>query len=327
MTMRIINSDTKILERFLETLPEIPFCTDRLSRLYKLPIDLAKEKRYIQHNSKFDLVHFVYDVDRPMSIIDWQDYNVPVPNITATNPENGHSHIFYTLQTPVIKAELNPKVHRKPIRYAAAVDVALTKQLRADIGYRSFICKNPLNKHWKVIGWKDQPYTLGELSAHLDLAPYTDMRKRIEGVGLGRNCTIFEVTRNWSYREARKESYYFGLDWFVYMLVSYALGYNSENFRSNPLPHSEIRSIGRSIGKWVFTHMSHDGFLAWCRRRAKIGNARSIEVRQAAADIRNEKIIEYAQQNPHATYRQIARIFEVNEKTIKRLKPREIIKP
>ncbi len=42
-----------------------------------------------------------FDVDRTGAAIDWSDRNAPAPTLTITNPENGHAHLLYALETPV----------------------------------------------------------------------------------------------------------------------------------------------------------------------------------------------------------------------------------
>ncbi len=78
-----------------------------------------------------------FDVDRTGAAIDWSDRNAPAPTLTITNPENGHAHLLYALETPVRTAPDG----NEPLRYAAAVENALRKKLEADTGYSGLICK------------------------------------------------------------------------------------------------------------------------------------------------------------------------------------------
>ena len=284
------------LNYYYNSLPEFPYCTDDLSTGLKIrDKKTASKKRYLQHNSPFDLYWFCYDIDRPMATIDWQDVNAPTPTITVTNPDNGHAHLLYGLDLPVIRCEWNPKVHKgfgSPIRYAASVDVAMNKKLNSDRAYAGLISKNPLHDHWITQIWRDELYTLGEMSAHLDLEPYKDKRCHLPPEGLGRNSTIFDVLRKWAYKEIRKGGY-LSMDLFINSCIQYAMGIN-QTFPA-PLPYREIRAIGKSIGRWVYKKMDYDGFIKWCRLRAVLGNRKSQEVRKKMAEERNERMIEYKQ--------------------------------
>ncbi|MEX0635108.1 replication initiation protein [Serratia ureilytica] len=42
-----------------------------------------------------------FDVDRAGAAIDWSDRNAPAPTLTITNPDNGHAHLLYALETSI----------------------------------------------------------------------------------------------------------------------------------------------------------------------------------------------------------------------------------
>lgn len=299
-TLHPFKKEFNPLEMFRENLPEKPYCTDELGSLFIRPKEQAVSRRYIQHNSPFDLCWFVYDVDRPTAHFDWYERGAPAPNITAMNLENGHSHLFYGLEIPVIKCEFNPKVHKKPIRFAGAVDVALTKKLEADPGYAGLICKNPLHQKWDVQVWQTYPYDLSWLSDYLDLEPYYDARKPLPPIGLGRNCTLFYFTSRWAYKQIRKPGAFFNEEFFIYEVTQYAAERNAE-FPA-PLPLTEVKATGKSVGKWTWAHMSPEGFDEWGDRR----RTKSIKVRKAKSQERAEEIRAYKYANPEASYRDIS---------------------
>ena len=64
-----------------------------------------------------------------------------------TKPDNGHAHLLYALKTSIRTA---PDGKIKPLRYAAAVDSALRKNLGAETGYSGLICKKPKHRHCKI---------------------------------------------------------------------------------------------------------------------------------------------------------------------------------
>jgi predicted transcriptional regulator len=343
-----------MLNSFEATLPSKPYCTDDLGRLWILPAQFAKRKKYIQYNDPWEQYWFVYDVDRSTAHFDWDDRRAPAPNITVMNPENGHAHLLYHIKTPVLTCFDNPEVHKKPIRYAAAIDVALIDKLDADRSYAELICKNPLHKYWEVTLWKKDAYDLGLLAEFLDLKPYFDGRRRLPSVGLGRNCNMFDRTRLWAYRE-RRNVVHKSLESFVIVCVDYAAGVNASF--SAPLPFTEVKSTGRSIAKWVFRNMSPQSFTDWGdNRRAKsiivrqekkierITEAKDLITREqnlnvadlanildvsestvkhmklSKSGIRAKQIREYKEAHPEASKSEMAKIFNVSEKTVQRVK-------
>lgn len=271
---------TELYQTFQNCLPQKPYCTDDLlSGLIIRPADIAIKKRYIQPNKPTDLKWLVYDVDRPTAHFDWDDLHCPAPNFTVMNNDNGHAHLFYGLEIPVY---MQMGANQNPIRYVSSIDVSLTQKLDADPNYSKLITKNPLNDFWNTNIWRNESYTLDELADWLDLTQYTDKRVRLPDVSLGRNCNLFDQTRFFAYREIRKpvENYLFdemyGIDDFIMRCQRYAILHNNFDV---PLDKKECETIGKSVGKWVFTHMSPQGFIEWCRKRGIIGNKKSIEVR------------------------------------------------
>ena len=134
------------LELFAENLPHKPYCTDEKGWLQVRKKATAIGKKYIQHNQP-SLCHWlVYDCDYAGALEHVGDNQLPAPNIIATNPQNGNSHLFYRLADPVCTSEL---AHRKPLALLAKIDYVLCEKLEADTGYQGFISKNVLHKHWQ----------------------------------------------------------------------------------------------------------------------------------------------------------------------------------
>lgn len=127
------------IDYFAANLPYRPYHANEL--LYGLRIDKAAKAvlaRYIQHNPPHAMYWLVFDVDRPVAAIDWNDLNAPTPNFTVKNPVNGHAHLFYGLKTAVRVAKDGST---KAIEFAAAVERGLRDKLKSDIGYAGLICK------------------------------------------------------------------------------------------------------------------------------------------------------------------------------------------
>ena len=243
------------LELFRERLPRKPYHTDELTTgLSIADVSRALGARYIQPNGPTHRHWIVFDVDQPAATLSWDDVGAPAPNITVTNRANGHAHLIYGLETPIRTA---PDGNVAPLRYAAAIEAALREKLGADLGYSGLICKNPLHTHWLVQVWEPASYDLSWLADYLDLSPYNG-RKQLPAYGLGRNCTLFEKTRQWAYKAIRQG--WPGYEAWLSAVIDRAIGYNVQF--EPPLPANEVRHIAKSIAKWTHRNLTPAGFSA-----------------------------------------------------------------
>lgn len=257
------------LTLFEQRLPKKPYHTDDLSTGLKIVSSSKASKfRYIQHNGPTHKYWLVFDIDRLGATMCWDDLGAPAPNIVATNRENGHAHLIYGLEIPVRTA---PDGSSKALRYAAAVESALSAKLGADEGYTGLICKNPLNPHWLVSVWEPNPYTLDWLADYLDLSVYSGS-KRLPSNGLGRNCNLFDYLSKWAFKAIR-QGYPEYERWHEAVLTR-AEGYNNREFTS-PLPLSEVRATAKSIASWTHKKFSAAGFSAWQARQGAKGGRKS----------------------------------------------------
>ena len=248
-------TDRAQLELFRERLPRKPYHTDELTTgLSIADVSRALGARYIQPNGPTHRHWIVFDVDQPAATLSWDDVGAPAPNITVTNRANGHAHLIYGLETPIRTA---PDGNVAPLRYAAAIEAALREKLGADLGYSGLICKNPLHTHWLVQVWEPASYDLSWLADYLDLSPYNG-RKQLPAYGLGRNCTLFEKTRQWAYKAIRQG--WPGYEAWLSAVIDRAIGYNVQF--EPPLPANEVRHIAKSIAKWTHRNLTPAGFSA-----------------------------------------------------------------
>ena len=286
---------------FRERLPAKPYHTDDLGAGLKVrSAERAALARYIQPNGPTHRFWLVYDIDRPGAAIDWSDRGAPPPSITAKNPENGHAHLIYGLETSVRTA---PDAKSAPLRYAAAVDCALQRVLGADLGYSGLICKNPLHPHWQVTTWEPRLYTLADLDSWLDLQPAQDRRKRLPDYGLGRNCNLFEELRKWAYRAIRQG--WPDFDQWQGACFDRAQMYNA-GFTAG-LDLQEVRHIARSVAKWTHQHLDAASFSEW---QARQGQKKGSQVRARLLPLVREKLSQGLSQA------EIARVLGVSRQTI-----------
>jgi hypothetical protein len=245
------------LELFNDRLPRKPYFSDDL----RFGVRIAgKEQailaKYIQFNQPHAMFWLGFDVDRAGAAIDWSDRNAPAPTLTITNPENGHAHLLYALETSIRTA---PDGKMKPLRYAAAVENALRKKLDADVGYSGLSCKNPNHSHWKISVWQPELYTLDWLADSLDLNAAND-KEIVADYGLDRNCALFDKTRKWAYRAIRQG--WPKYEQWLKACYERASAYNLQF--SSPLDENEVIGVAKSIAKWTngnFTKESFDDYI------------------------------------------------------------------
>lgn len=257
------------LEIFEENLPFKPYATNDLS--HGLTIQNKKsaiEKRYLQHNPPAKIHWLVFDCDQPGALQTANQLgHCPAPNFEVSNPKNGHSHLFYGLAAPVTRTDA---ARPKPLRFLAAIEYALRDVLRGDSGYAGLISKNPLHPSWLLIEHQKSLWELSELSEFLTLP--VKLPKRALSVGLGRNCSLFEAARRWSYRA----------------VLGYRLTGTQETFSKavfdactslntfpEPLPLAEVKATAKSIARWTWKHytgrLTDAQFSEVQSQRAKLG--------------------------------------------------------
>ena len=296
------------LELFENRLPSHGYATDDLRYGVRfLPMQAAIQKAIIQYNWRHSIGWLAYDVDSETARFDWDDNRSPPPNILILNPDNGHGHCLYGLKAPVHNYA---EAKEKPLRYMASVDVAMTEELHADPGYSKLLCKNPLNERWTVLFPRLELYDLDELASWVDIEKYKDRRRRLPGIGYGRNCTLFETLRIWAYRARRQP--YLSEEMFHYQVLSHAMSINA-GFEP-PLPHSEVRSTAKSVSRWVWRKMSAESFKAWHKgvitKASKARHVKAMKLR--------ESIIETSKDCPALTQADIAAIHGVTRETVNR---------
>lgn len=264
--MKTEHSNAFQLDLF-ESLPHKPYCTDELGVTYIRPKSSAIKKKYLQVNQPKLVTYLVFDIDRQGGVLSWYDNDLPAPYWTSKNPENGHAHIAYRLKVPFCTSDI---AHSEPIRYAAAIQSAMTERLKADRGFAGLLTKNPLHPHWKNEFWTEYEYTLDELADFLDLKGHP--LRGSETSGLGRNCELFDNTRQWAYRAIRE-----------YWAPNYKRKWNaavydkveSTNSQFNvPLPISEVKAIAKSIANWTYREFTPEKFRqSQAKKGAKGGKA------------------------------------------------------
>jgi hypothetical protein len=313
------NYESQLLQNFYDYLSPKPYCTDTLGILAIRPKSVAAEKAYIQPNPIHRNYWFVFDLDYSHSfdfLSDSTKEKIPRANIEVENRKNRHCHLIYAIDPAVFTLQ---NARRKPLELAADVDRGLTALLTADPAYGKLICKNPLSYDiWNVYVYHPHKYTLRELLEYIPDKIHKQKRKPKEEIGLGRNCTIFEKIRHYAYSEYRRLKFCdYRLEENVY---KHALDINADFIA--PLGTREVKCIARSVSKWTSRHMDSAGFSEWCSVRGKVGNRKSQIVRTGKSLTRAEEIIAYKVTHPHESNYSIAKIFNCDERTVRRALPK-----
>lgn len=313
------------LELFEERLPHRPYCSDALENGLKIrPKKTAIKNRYIQHNPPVFYQCLVFDFDRRATLesagaADFIDANsLPPPNLIATSPVSGNSHIYYLLETPVCTSDL---ARKKPLGLLAKIEHSLKERLGADVGYTGLISKNPTHSYWKVENLNPHPWGLLDFLEWIDLPKKLPKKARTEG--LGRNCTLFEVVRLWAYREVLSYRLAGKKDAWMKSVLKRC---EDENLTFTPaLPYSEIRSTAKSIANWVWNKyngkksMSNEQWATYVAQTHTPEIQRQRQKKQVSSRVRvsqavREKAIEM--RNHGSSQQSIADALGVCQKTI-----------
>ncbi len=319
------DQDQTQLELFESRLPRRPYCTDNLSHgLMIRDKARASRRRYIQVNPPWLRSFVVMDVDRNGAALAWEDAHLPMPMWSSMNPANGHAHLSWAIEAPVL---LGQHDRQEPMRYLAVVESAIRAKLDADPGYSGLITKNPTHRHWRNL-WAPGGlgvYSLGDLSEWVDLPKHAPRRKP-EAVGLGRNCSTFDYLRFYAYREIRlwrdsdvpppghadRRGIY--THWLAH-LYARAMDY-THNEHPVPLDHQEVHWIAKSVAHWVWTRFDAEASDARFSRRQAARGVRSGEARRAASQ--DKQVQARLMRAGGMSIRQIAADLGVGKSTVAR---------
>ena len=260
--------------------PRRPYCTHDLEAgLCIRSLASALRHPYIQANPPSLRVWSIFDVDRPAGGLAWEDALLPPPSWAAVNRANGHAHLVWGLSVPVLVE--SAEARQAPIRYLVAVEQAFRAGLQADHGYGGLITKNPVHPHWWTLRGPTASYELAYLADWIDLQKHLPRRgTKVEEVGLGRNCVLFDWLRRWSYEAVRQRRSDRNYVLWQAQVYDRALERNGEFL--HPLTSREVWHIAKSVTKWVWARDAK-AEAAFVARQAWKGQ-RSGEVRRAASE-------------------------------------------
>jgi hypothetical protein len=133
----------------------------------------------------------------PRAATYWRDAALAEPSFIVVNPANGHAHYVYLLRG-WLRVDGANAADLAAVRYFVAIERAYTRALRADAGYAGLVQHNPFHARYETFSGRDEPYSLRELAAHVEL-PALAPRRKTEIRTDGRNVETFDRLRFWAY--------------------------------------------------------------------------------------------------------------------------------
>lgn len=257
-----------------ERLPHHPFCTNQHGPGLKNKIrnvDNALRYRYIQPNAPTVIWRLVFDIDFAGAAYAWEVAGLPPFNWAATNPENGHAHGSYEIEIPVNLLDKTTKA----ARLLVALETAFGNRLKADPSYNGITCKNPICSDWKVVEFRETPYSLTELAEWV--GPELSARKPAKRKGaieldpdsdiysLGRNAGTFEHLRKWAYKAVREYWFPGGHDaWQRAVREQIDVLWSADNINWATKDHeytsNERKDTAKSVATWVWENLTPAGW-------------------------------------------------------------------
>ena len=236
--------------RFISLLPnDLVGCEDfnNHKHIYRKQ---AKSYPYITPNSATKRQWMVFDVDYPYHKDFYKKAGVAKPTFVVINPVTQHFHAWYGLSTPVL---LNQRA--KPKAFYDHIEAAYRERLQADTNYSGFLAQNPIHKKWKTVK-HDKLYSLQELYAfvkeHKTVVDATQ-------IATGRNCTLMDNLRKWSYKAIRK--FWNEPERFHDAAVQQAILLNQfPDHQHGNLEMAEVLGIVRSVVKWTGKRFTKEKF-------------------------------------------------------------------
>lgn len=259
-------------------LSQKPLCSDAKTGPYRhRKRQHALEHAYIESNPLVMRGLVVTDRDVTDTDLAADLADLPAPTYTALNPHTGSGHIVYGLKRPVC---LTDAARRRPVNLLARIEHGLNTVLDGDASYGGNITKNPLNAAHVTL-WGEALYSLGELATALDeinaLPTAGNPRKNVQTSVVGRNVSVFDITRKWSYSAIRKHWHAPITEW-ERAVFTHAHEVNetiiANDFTAGPLGYPEVASVARSIARWTWRNFTPKDFQQRQANIARKGGAK-----------------------------------------------------
>lgn len=298
-----------------ERTPHRPYCTDDLRAGLRIRTRRAALRLpYIQANPPHLRFWMLHDIDRPGGALAWEDAGLPPPAWAAINRDNMHAHLAWGLSAPVLTGDAG---RAEPIRYLCAIESAYRAALDADPGYSGLITKNPLHERWQVLHGTSHLYDLDELAREVDLTKHLPKRgAKVEQIGLGRNCALFDDLRHWAYVAVRRHRE--ARNFVLWQAEAYNKALERNGDFRQPLDYREAYHVAASVARWTWKRdaQARAKFSARQAWKGRKGGIASGAARLAASEDKRSSARLMATQG--RSLRAIASELGVNPSTVSR---------
>jgi hypothetical protein len=160
----------------------------------------------IQINSTDYINALAFDCDHE-DVLEFSDFNLPVPTITIVNKNNGRHHHLYYLKNPIPLFTATEKTKD----YLVDLYDGLTHTLQADYNYTGIITKNFINtQEYKVFG-SLQKYELNDFkdyTAQKKLSLKNAKLNELKQTTFSRHIKLFDEIRFYGYGIAKESKTY-----------------------------------------------------------------------------------------------------------------------
>ena len=182
------------------------------------------------------------DCDDPTAVLDGlHREDLPRPNIIVQRRSNEHSHIIYTLTTPVHRGE---RAREKPLKLFKRIAEFYREAWKADPGYTGVLNHNPMSGphqgRMRTYWQRERPYSLAELAEPI---PSSWRVPKVPMTAIGRHVGLFDGLRRWCYQPRN-----WGADFAQCLETTKAL---NELYAPSVLSHGDVVSCTRSVHEWV----------------------------------------------------------------------------
>jgi hypothetical protein len=305
-----------MIPELLPYFPARPYCTNDPKTGLKIRSKTeALKYSHVSINVPWETSVLLFDVDFEQAGASWLPIGY-IPTWTTRNPINGHCHLAYMLETPVLTGEdSSPKAKR----FLKDTLILMREALEADTHYPGLITKNPCASWQWGVNFSGILYALHDLNRaskqNISVSRADELLKPkkqavdhvstpLAEAGRGeRNDTLFNELRAWAYQEIR--NFRGEKRIFSDFLRSCA---NEVEIMNSIIPESlssrEAFKVAESVAKWTFKHdpLAQEQFRAkQAARGKKSGVVRRVGSLEEAKPWEAEGITKqawYKRQNP-----------------------------
>jgi DNA-binding transcriptional regulator YiaG len=317
-----------ILDSIKDALPTKPYTLmDKGCAMFITSIEAAikSNPRYIQANQPNSLSFMVFDLDYKKAILAHEKTDVLTPSFYTVDKKKTTAHAVYMLETPVHK---NQHSKQSPQHLFATLEDIYGTRLGADKGYSGLVMKNPFYTGHNIYLPEETLCTvsLAEMADYVDFNQYNKQlkqQKTKEAFSEGRNIAVFDLVREWAYKEIRN---YWNKSYREWLMVvqekTKAVWHNIQGNYNKQSPYSvaEMKATARSIAKWTWKNTTQSSFQTYIEmthlpHQQRARQAKQVESRLIKTQDKREQARELRASGMKQA--EIANLLGVTDRTIR----------